>query len=1204
MRNRKRNQKPLLDNDPLWYKDAIIYETHVRAFCDSNGDGIGDLRGLVDKLDYLQDLGITALWLLPFYPSPLRDDGYDIADYTDVNPIYGSLADFKLLMREAHRRGLRIITELVINHTSDQHPWFQRARHAAAGTSWRDFYVWSDTIDRYQDARIMFGEFEASNWTWDATVKAYYWHRFYAHQPDLNFDNPAVHDAVFGVLDFWLNLGVDGMRLDAIPFLYEREGTTCESLPETHDFLRKLRRHVDEHYRNRMLLAEANHWPEEMVPYFGVGDECHMAFHFPLMPRLFMAIRMEERFPIIDILQQTPAIPDNSQWALFLRNHDELTLAMITAEDRDYMYRMYAQDAHARVHLGIRRRLAPLLENHRGKIELMNGLLFSLPGTPVLYYGDEIGMGDNIYLGDRNGVRTPMQWTPERNAGFSQANPQKLYLPVIIDPEYHYQAVNVETQQNNSHSLLWWMKRLIALRKRFQAFGRGTLEFLHPDNHKVLAFLRRALVAHDSNRVIAPAELHDGDRAPQKNEERILVIANLSRFVQCVELKLEAFKGMVPVEMFGWTPMPPITDRPYVLTLGPYAFYWLYLEPAPAARPLLAVPVERLPVLEATGAWQEVFRNRTRDNLEEILLGYLRGQRWFAGKGGEPKSARIVEIIPIGYDRSMASIVLVQVEYQEGEARIFVLPIAFAAVPTGQDGQAKLARAPDNPGRQTEAGAQTEAGCQTKSGSQTEFGNQTWFGNQLQGVICRLVLKGEPGTEDQRGILYDALEEKGFSAALLEAFMRHRRFRASHGELQAWTTPAYHRLRGITGPRPEPVLIKAEQSNTSIAYGDRFVLKVVRCVEEGVNLEVEVGRALAAKTSFRQAAPVAGALEYRGGLRQPMTVATLLGFVPNEGDAWRYTLDSLRRYFENLLTQERQTVPAQEPLAPNRPFLDLVDEELPAQVAQRIGPYVESVRLMGRRTAQLHVALASIADDPAFSPEPFTLLYQRSAYQTVRTWVYRVFNLLRDHVKDLPEQARSSAQLVLGREADLIGHLRTILSGPITAQRVRVHGDYRLGNLLYTGKDFVVIDFEGEVLRPLSNRRHKRSPLRDVASMLHSLHSAVRASMQEEHLRPEDKPVLEPWARFWQLWVSVAFVKDYLETARAASFLPRTRVDMQILLDFFLLGRGIFELRFQLLNRPDRAQIPLQALLHILDRLDREHAAHGATSANDDKMTR
>src|SRR5579883_3297618 len=455
-----------LADDPLWYKDAIIYELHVRAFADSNGDGIGDFRGLMGKLDYLQDLGITALWLLPFYPSPLRDDGYDIADYTNVNPAYGTLADFQAFLKEAHRRGLRVITELVLNHTSDQHPWFQRARRAPAGSPERNFYVWTDDPNKYHEARIIFKDFEPSNWTWDPVAGAYFWHRFYSHQPDLNYDNPAVHQATFEVLDFWLGMGIDGLRLDAVPYLYEREGTNCENLPETHAYLKKLRRHIDEKFPNRMLLAEANQWPEDAVAYFGQGDECHMDFHFPLMPRLFMALRMEDRFPIIDILQQTPAIPESCQWALFLRNHDELTLEMVTDEDRDYMYRLYAQDPQARINLGIRRRLAPLLENHRGKIELLNALLLALPGTPVIYYGDEIGMGDNIYLGDRNGVRTPMQWNAERNAGFSRANPQRLYLPVIIDPEYHFEAVNVEAQQNNPHSLLWWMKRIIEQRKR------------------------------------------------------------------------------------------------------------------------------------------------------------------------------------------------------------------------------------------------------------------------------------------------------------------------------------------------------------------------------------------------------------------------------------------------------------------------------------------------------------------------------------------------------------------------------------------------------------------------------------------------------------------------------------------------------------------------------------------------------------------
>jgi maltose alpha-D-glucosyltransferase/alpha-amylase len=1122
MKIRKATERSLLEDDPLWYKDAIIYELHVRAFCDSNADGIGDLRGLVEKLDYLQDLGVTALWLLPFYPSPLRDDGYDIADYTDVNPIYGTLADFKVLMREAHRRGLRVITELVINHTSDQHPWFQRARRAEPGSNWRDYYVWSDNPNKYPEARIIFNDFEGSNWSWDALAKMYYWHRFYAHQPDLNFDNPAVHEAIFGVLDFWLEQGIDGLRLDAIPYLYEREGTNCENLPETHAFLKKLRRRVDERYQNRMLLAEANQWPEDAVAYFGAADECQMAFHFPLMPRLFMAIRMEDRFPIIDILQQTPAIPDASQWALFLRNHDELTLEMVTAEDRDYMVRVYAQDAHARINLGIRRRLAPLLENHRGKIELMNALLFSLPGTPVLYYGDEIGMGDNIYLGDRNGVRTPMQWTPERNAGFSSANPQRLYLPAIIDPEYHYQTVNVEAQQNNPHSLLWWMKRMIALRKRHRAFGRGSLEFLPSPNHKVLAFVRRY------------------------QNEQILVVANLSRSVQGVELDLSAFKGLAPCEMLGRTALPPIGSAPYLLTLGPYAFYWLSLDPVAAPRPLMAKVEGPLAVLTAAGTWQDVFEIPTREALERIVLNYLRGQRWFAGRGGEPLAARIVERIPIHGKQGEACLTLIEVEYVSDEPRTFLLPIAFAA---DQPAKPETAHKPD--------------------------------------AVCKLRLTPDTG-EQETGVLYDPLGEKDFELALLDGFARRHHFRGQRGVMGARIAAAGQGGEGkgrlaTLALALEPALVHGERSNSTVAYGDQLVLKLFRCVEDGIHPEIEVGRALLEKTSFTHIAPLIGILSYRTQ-GQTMALGALHRYVPHEADAWHYTLDALHRFFEHTVTQAPLELP---PMAASQPFLELVAQSMPPLASEMIGPYLETARLMGQRTAEMHLALASIVDDAAFAPEPFTLLYQRSTYQTARSWVLRVFSLLREHVQDLPEEARGDAQILLGCEADLITHLRAIMSRRITAQRIRSHGDLHLDNLLWTGKDFIFIDFEGEVLRPLSNRRHKRSPLGDAASMLYSLHFAVHTVLKDEQVRPHDKRAFEPWARFWQRWVSMAFIKAYLEAAAPGAFLPQDPQEKQILLDFYVLGRGIFELRYQLLNRPDRAPLAVQALLYLLEQRNR-----------------
>ncbi|MEK8024047.1 MAG: maltose alpha-D-glucosyltransferase, partial [Candidatus Hydrogenedentota bacterium] len=636
-----------------WYKDAVIYELHVRAFRDIDGDGIGDFRGLTEKLDYLHDLGVSAIWLLPFFPSPLRDDGYDIGDYCDVLSSYGTLADFKILLREAHERGLKVVTELVMNHTSDQHAWFQRARYAPPGSVHRDFYVWCENSDKYKDARIIFKDFEQSNWTWDPVAQAYYWHRFYSHQPDLNFDNPAVIRGLFKVVDFWFDLGVDALRLDAIPYLYEREGTSCENLPETHAFLKQLRRHVDRKFRGRMLLAEANQWPEDAAAYFGEGDECHMSFHFPIMPRLFMALSMEDRLPVIDILEQTPEIPSSSQWALFLRNHDELTLEMVTDEERDYMWRMYAHETHARINLGIRRRLAPLLKNNRRRIELLNSLLFSLPGTPVIYYGDELGMGDNVYLGDRNGVRTPMQWSPDRNAGFSEANPQRLYLPVNIDPEYHYETVNVESQLSNPSSLLWWMTRMISLRKRHPAFSRGTIEFLRPANHKVLCFLRK----HDS--------------------ELLLVVANLSRFVQYVELDLSAFTGMVPVEMIGGTEFPVVTQRSYFLSLGPHAFMWFELSKTRAA-----VALEHRPIPEVTftvdGRWDAIFADPALRNLEEALPEWLMSRQSLAGQPRQITAANLVDLLTPSAPEAQFRIAIVEVRFQEDVAETHVLPIGFA----------------------------------------------------------------------------------------------------------------------------------------------------------------------------------------------------------------------------------------------------------------------------------------------------------------------------------------------------------------------------------------------------------------------------------------------------------------------------------------------------------------------------------------------
>lgn len=1115
----RRKEGSFLEDDPLWYKDAVIYELHVRSFFDSNGDGVGDFSGLTEKLDYLQDLGVTALWLLPFYPSPLKDDGYDIADYTSIHPDYGTLADFATFLREAHRRGLRVINELVLNHTSDQHLWFQRARRAPPRSRWRDFYVWSDGPDRYEEARIIFKDFESSNWTWDPIAKAYYWHRFYSHQPDLNYDNPQVRRAILQVVDFWLKMGVDGLRLDAVPYLYEREGTSCENLPETHGFLKALRHHTDQGFSQRMLLAEANQWPDDATAYFGDGDECHMAFHFPLMPRLFMSLYLEDRFPIIDILEQTPSIAPSCQWALFLRNHDELTLEMVTDEERDYMYRVYAQDPHARINLGIRRRLAPLMGNNRRRIELLKALLFSLPGTPVLYYGDEIGMGDNIYLGDRNGVRTPMQWSADRNAGFSRANPQRLYLPVIIDPEYHYEAVNEEAQHNNPHSLLWWTKRLLNLRKRFRAFGRGSLEFLYPRNHKVLAFLRRY------------------------QDQSILVVANLSRFVQGVELDLSALRGMEPVELFGQTRFPPIGEAPYFLTLGPHAFYWFSVTPQPAEVQTAPPATEGdLPAIRATGTWQSAIRGNARANLEAILPSYLKARRWFGGKGRIVHSAKIVDTLPVapGPEAADGQIALLRVEYTEGAPEIYALPIAFAP---GERAERVLKESP-------------------------------------QAAIARIQMRGE----GERGLLYDALWDKAFCQTMLEAILRRKRYRGGSGELVAWPARARRRARESDGQLLEPSILRTEQSNTSVVYGDRFILKLFRRIEEGVNPDLEVGRFLTEKKGFTVAPPLAGAIEYRQRQKAPQTLAVLHSFIPNQGDAWQYTLDALGLYAEWALTQPEEEAQKVTPLLQGH-LLDLAEADIPDRAYELIGPYLQSAELLGQRTAELHLAFASDAEDSNFAPEPFNAFYQRSLWQSMRRPAVSAFQLLRSHLKDLPETVREEARQVLEREEEVFKRFLPIRQRKIAAMRIRCHGDYHLGQVLYTGKDFKIIDFEGEPARSWSERRIKRSPLRDVAGMLRSFHYASCFALlgQITNVGAHHQGTLQPWIRFWQLWVSAAFLKAYLGEAGHAQFMPKVQEDVQVLLDAYLLEKAVYEVAYELNNRPDWVRIPLWGILQLLE---------------------
>jgi maltose alpha-D-glucosyltransferase/alpha-amylase len=1107
-----------LEDDPLWYKDAIIYELHVRAFFDSNDDGIGDFAGLTQKLDYLQDLGVTAVWLLPFYPSPLKDDGYDIADYMNVHPSYGSLPDFKAFLREAHRRGIRVITELVLNHTSDQHAWFQRSRRAKRGSQARNFYVWNDSSDKYKDARIIFKDFEASNWSWDATAGQYYWHRFYHHQPDLNFQSPDVIRSLKNVVNFWLGMGVDGMRLDAVPYLYERDGTNCENLPETHDFLKQLRKQIDHRYRNRMLLAEANQWPEDAAAYFGQGDECHMCFHFPVMPRMFMSLRMEDRFPIIDILAQTPTLPEICQWALFLRNHDELTLEMVTDEERDYMYRAYAHDPQMRINLGIRRRLSSLLSKDWNRIELMNALLFSLPGTPVLYYGDEIAMGDNIYLGDRNSVRTPMQWSADRNAGFSKASPHRLYLPIIIDPDSHYEAFNVEAQQNNQYSMLWWMKRLIAMRKRYKAFGRGTLEFMFPDNHRVLAFIRR----------------YQG--------EVILVIANLSRFVQGANLDLSAFKGTAPIELFGRAQFPPIGDVPYFLTLGPHSFYWFLLTPVETAAARTG-PQRRELQVTVQGEWKNVFSGKSKTALEEGLAAFVQNQRWFGGKARNIKAVTFREIVPISFDSTEALMTQVQIEYTEEDPDVYVLPLAFA------------------------------------SGARANHISEL----APNAVLAKVTVRSKEG--EIKGCLYDAVFDKAFCKSLVDMIARRRHLRGASGDFVATPTRAMRSEINGSVAKLEVASMRAEQSNSSIVFGDKFILKLFRRTELGINPDLELGYFLTERAMFPHTPPVTGTLEYRTKKGETAAVGVLQRFVVNEGDAWRHTLDSLSQYFDRAVTRHAEEL---KDLQKPTPFVQRLEQaSIPPFAGELVGPYFENIKLLGQRTAELHVALASNKDEPDFAPEPFSVLYQRSLYQSMRNHAGQMFQLMRKNLKTLRGPVLEDAIQVLDHQNEILNRFRALLSRKIMAYRTRIHGDFHLGQVLYTGRDYVIIDFEGEPARPLTERRIKRTPIRDVAGMLRSFHYAAYTSLfgklgSSAIIRPEDVAAMEPWARIWNVWISSTYLNSYLHHAQPGGFLPPDRESVNILLNVYLLEKALYELGYELNNRPDWVRIPLKGILQLL----------------------
>ncbi len=1213
-------KKPGSATDPLWYKDAIIYEIHVRAFADSNNDGIGDFPGLMSRLDYLQDLGVTCLWLLPFFPSPLRDDGYDIADYVDVNPPYGTLNDFKLFLDAAHQRGMQVMIELVINHTSDQHPWFQAARIAPPGSPDREMYVWSDTDKLYDGVRIIFTDTEKSNWTWDDTAKAFYWHRFFSHQPDLNFDNPRVMDEVLKAMRFWLDMGVDALRLDAIPYLVERDGTNCENVPETHVKIKEIRAALDAEYTGRVILAEANMWPADVRPYFGDGDECHMAFHFPLMPRIYMAIRQEDRLPITDIMAQTPEIPGSCQWGIFLRNHDELTLEMVTDDERDYMNLAYAADPRMRINVGIRRRLAPLVDNNRARIQLLNSFLLSFPGTPIMYYGDEIGMGDNIYLGDRNGVRTPMQWNSDRNAGFSRCDPARLYFPVIMDPIYGYQVVNVEAQQADQSSLLHWTRNMIALRKLFQVFGRGTLTFLHPENRKVLAYIRDLKRDDDTH-------------------ETVLCVANLSRFAQPVSLELAQYSGLLPVEMLGYVSFPPITAAPYPLTVAPYSFLWFELQPAPDQHMTLTEPTlpseqteasEQVALDLLTKGWSGMLAGHGLALLEHALPTWLPNQRWFGAKSRPIRSVTIAEWVdlaahqqaivtaasllePVTSAGTLGDVLLfLDVHYEDQSTHRYQLPLAYTAGSAVESIRATSPQSiiatlssPTGPALLHDAATredlrqilldlvatQATLPVHNLAAAATEIATTIVAAHESR--PAHEVAADAPETQAiAQTITHDHTIEP---AEVAPQFLGHMPGAPSatipgapglsaglNPETLASTLPSASTLKGhhstafaqARGTASLPSRTgTAEQSNTNFLFGDKLLMKLFRRLEPGLNPDVEIGRFLTEVAGFPRVAPFLGELTLHPQAGEPTTIALLQGLVTNEGDGWSSTLAELARFFESVAA-----TPAPADEAPAAAFL--------TQLAEHAALYLQSAALLGQRTAELHLALATPTDDPAFAAEPFTPADLEADARRIDAQVNSTLDALKLKISALTDLVADDAATVLARRISLFAAAHAITSQPITSGRIRIHGDYHLGQILNAKGDFVILDFEGEPARTLDERRRKQSPLKDVAGMLRSFSYAAFSALDlylQRHPQPDPTRVasLERWARLWQNAVSSEFLRAYRTTLNANPTLLPPPAQAQALLNAYLLEKALYELLYELNNRPTWVRIPLAGILAL-----------------------
>lgn len=1043
---------------------------------------------------------MTAIWLLPFYPSPLKDDGYDIADYMNINPDYGTIKDFKEFLNQAHQRGIRVITELVLNHTSDQHEWFQKSRTAPKGSNWRDFYVWHDNTDKYTDARIIFQDFEQSNWTWDPVAGQYFWHRFYSHQPDLNFENTRVHKALFKVIDFWFGMGVDGLRLDAIPYLYEDEGSNCENLPRTHKFLQKLRAHVDSKFEDKMLLAEANQWPEDAVEYFGKGDECHMAFHFPLMPRMFMAIQMESNVPIIDILEQTPQIPDNCQWALFLRNHDELTLEMVTDEERDYMYRVYAQDSQAKINLGIRRRLAPLLLNDRKKIELLNMLLFTMPGTPVIYYGDEIGMGDNYYLGDRDGVRVPMQWTPDRNAGFSKTNPQKLFLPTIIDPEYHFESINVENQENNISSLLWWMKKSIAMRKRYQAFSRGSIEFLSQHNNKVLSFIRKF------------------------ENETILVIVNISRFPQAAMLDLSEFAGVYPTELFSNNKFPKISLTPYTITLNPFGYYVFQMAPA-----IEELGESQLPIITTEKIWAHFPTLKTKHILESsILINYIKKCSWFKGKLLKIRKVSIKHIIPFKAENETIMLFYLKLSYHEGDFDSFVLPISFIEKEKSQD----------------------------------------IFNDYGHAIISEINLG------NISGYIYDGTYNYNYHKTILRHISGNKKLKPGNYQIKFNATPTLKRMMKKHKGNIVSNVFDENQTHASIIFEKAFFLKLFRKVQEGVNPELEItSKASTQKENYIMP-------QYLGDIQlihngNTVTLGILYKFIDHHGNMWNYTQDFLKRYFDTI--NEKKYV-CKETIVP---FYQINMENLYPAFEDVVGySFLYSTYKLGQKTAAMHLHLAK-QSGKEYKPESYSQLYQRALFQSLRSQMNELINNLR--ITNFSDRIKEDWIIkdIVNKNKAMEYVFALLLEQKIDMKKIRIHGDYHLAQVLFTGKDYTIIDFEGNNLLALSERRLKQSPLKDVASMAYSLYYAANIALHNQGHSTHD--ILRMVAKEWKYNISGIFYDGYTNFAGINSLISKSWEENDILFRAFLIQRAINQIQKEIDRNSKTLLIPMITLLEIVE---------------------